>query len=83
MINKKRELNEKKFGSWRELPDGGRKNFNRVKGHRQWTARYVKEVDIEENTIRFYQEIYNQRGELVEIHQKYPEDTGHRKIKEG
>jgi len=28
-------------------------------------------------------QIYNDRGELVEIHQKYPIDTGHRKVKEG
>ena|GEM_PF-6176634 len=28
----------------------------------------------------FYQEIYNSEGELVEIHRKYPVDTGHEKI---
>lgn len=43
-----------------------------------WIARYVKEVDSEEETIRFYQEIYGDAGNLVEIHEKYPEDKGHR-----
>ena len=48
-----------------------------------WSAKYVKEVDEFERTARFYQEIYNDRGKLVEIHEKYPEDKGHRKITEG
>jgi len=45
-------------------------------------ARYVKEVDANEETIRFFQEIYDDRGQLVEIHEKYPQDTGHRRIEE-
>jgi hypothetical protein len=39
-------------------------------------------VTTEERTIRFYQEIYNDQGELIEIHEKYPIDKGHRKLKE-
>ncbi len=48
----KRRENEKKFGKWEKLPDGG--------------CKYI----------------YDDNGILVEIHEKYPEDKGHRKIKE-
>jgi hypothetical protein len=39
-------------------------------------------VNTNEDTVRFYQEIYNARGALVEIHEKYPEDKGHRVVEE-
>lgn len=65
------------------MPDGGRRYWYNVMGYRGWMARYVKEVDLEEKTIRFYQEIYDDKDRLVEIHEKYPEDKGHRSIKEG
>jgi hypothetical protein len=81
MNEQKRQQNEKKFGSWEELPEGGRRYWYEVTGRHGWKARYVKEVDAEETTLKFYQEIYDDRGELVEIHEKYPVDTGHRKIK--
>ncbi len=42
----------------------------------------IKEVDDMEKTLRFYQEIYNSDGVLIEIHQKYPEDRGHRKVRD-
>jgi len=80
-ILRKRRLNEKKFGQWAQLPNGGRKYFYEVMGRRGWKARYVKEVDKNENTIKFYQEIYDENGKLVEIHHKYPKDLGHQKIK--
>ena len=47
-------------------------------GHAGWRARYVKEVDTNEDTTRFRQEIYDDRGRLVELHQNYPIDLGHR-----
>jgi hypothetical protein len=78
----KRRRNERVFENWEELPDGGRRYWYEVTGRLVWKARYVKEVDADENTLRFRQEIYNERGELVEIHEKYPVDTGHRKVKE-
>lgn len=34
-----------------------------------------------EQTLRFYQEIYDNNGMLVEIHEKYPQDKGHKKVK--
>jgi len=46
-----------------------------------WKAKYVKEVDHDEMTTRFYQEIYDDAGNLVEIHEKYPVDRGHQKIR--
>jgi hypothetical protein len=78
----KRRRNERVFENWEELPDGGRRYWYEVTGRLGWKARYVKEVDADENTLRFRQEIYNERGELVEIHEKYPVDTGHWKVKE-
>jgi hypothetical protein len=82
MNERKRRHNEKKSGSWEELPGGGRRYWLEVIGRSGWKAKYVKEVDDEERTIRFYQEIYNDQGELIEIHEKYPIDKGHRKLKE-
>jgi hypothetical protein len=38
------------------------------------------EVDANELTVRFYQEIYDDTGKLVEVHQKYPIDQGHQKV---
>lgn len=43
-------------------------------------ARYVKEVDGEESTIKFYQVIYDGEGLLREVHQKYPVDLGHQPV---
>jgi len=80
---RKRRENERKFGAWDELPDGGRRYFYEVRGRHGWTARYVKEVDASERTIRFYQEIYNETGQLVEIHEKYPVDKGHSRVQGG
>ena len=78
-----REQNERKFPNWIDLPDGGRRYWLDVAGRRGWRARYVKEVDADEQTVSFFQEIYNDRGELVEIHEKFPIDKGHRKVRGG
>ena len=76
----KRRENERKFSTWKELPGGGRRYFYEVQGRYGWKARYVKEVDASETTVKFYQEIYDERGDLVEVHQKYPADRGHRRL---
>ena len=79
MLNqKKRKINEKKFGKWKENQDGSRKYYYEVSGKQGWKAKYVKEVDKNEVTLKFFQEIYNENGILVEIHEKYPEDKGHK-----
>jgi hypothetical protein len=73
----KREQNEAKFGNWNELEDGGRRYWLDVPGRQGWRARYLKEVDRNEATRRFWQEIYNEAGVLVEVHEKFPVDKGH------
>jgi hypothetical protein len=72
-----RRQNEVKFGSWRSLQHGGREYWLDVPGRHGWTARYIKEVDSDEVTLRFLQEIRNDKREVVEVHVKYPEDKGH------
>ena len=79
----KRRANELKFGAWDDLAHGGRRYHCTVAGRSGWTARYVKEVDASEQTLRFYQEIFDEKGMLFEIHEKYPVDKGHRKVPGG
>jgi hypothetical protein len=76
-----RRLNEKKFPHWQKLSHGGRRYWLEIKGKHGWKARYVKEVDSMEETVAFYQEIFDGKGNLVEIHKKFPVDKGHRKVK--
>ena len=73
--------NEKKFTDWKNFGTGGRMYWFDIEGKSGWKARYVKMVDQNETTLRFYQEIYNEKGKLVEIHEKYPIDKGHKKLK--
>jgi hypothetical protein len=75
-----RSQNEKKFGHWDELPGGDRRYRLDVAGRQGWLARYLKDVDAQEVTLRFWQEIYDENGKLVETHEKYPVDEGHRKM---
>lgn len=72
--------NEKKFGSWEELANGGRRYWLDVKGRHGWRARYLKEVTADESTARFWQEIFDDQNRLVEIHEKFPVDKGHQKV---
>ena len=74
-----RAQNERKFGGWENLPDGRRRYWIEVAGRQGWRARYLKEVDVNEVTLRFWQEIYDGQGKLVEIDEKYPLDEGHQK----
>ena len=74
-----RTQNERKFGQWEELSDGGRRYWLDVHGRQEWRARYLKLVDADEITLRFWQEIYDGQGRLSEIHEKYPLDKGHQK----
>lgn len=50
-----------------------------VSGRLDWLARYLKDVDANEMTVRFWQEIYDDKGKLVETHEKFPVDKGHQK----
>jgi hypothetical protein len=78
----KREENEKKFSNFEELPDGSRIYWFVIEGRMGWLAKYLKTVDREETTISFRQEIFDENGILVEVHEKYPIDKGHKKIEE-
>lgn len=80
MGEEKRRENEDKFDHWDDLPNGGRRYVMEVAGRSGWKAIYLKEVDKDEVTVRFWQEIYNEENRLVEIHEKYPVDKGHRKV---
>ena len=51
-----------------------------MSGRQGWRARYLKEVDAQESTLRLWQEIYDDQGKLVEVHEKYPVDKGHQKV---
>ncbi len=42
------------------MPGGGRRYRLDVAGRQGWIARYFKEVDASETTLRFWQEIYNE-----------------------
>lgn len=43
-------------------------------------ARYIKEVDADEKTTRFAQEIYDAGGRFVAAHEKFPVDLGHEQM---
>ncbi len=75
-----REQNERKFSNRENLPSGGRRYWLDISGRQGWKARYVKEVDADEVTVRFYQEIYDGTGKLVEVHHKFPIDQGHQRV---
>jgi hypothetical protein len=74
-----REQNERKFGAWEELPGSGRRYTREYAGRAGGRARYIKEVDASETTIRFAQEVYDRVGRLVSVHEKFPVDLGHKR----
>ncbi len=76
----KRIQDEKKYGTWEELPGGLRRYWFDIKGKDKGRARYYKEVDEDDNIIKFWQEIYDENGKMTEIHEKYPVDKGHIKL---
>jgi len=75
-----RKQNERTFGSWQELSGGGRRYTREYPGRGGGRARYIKEVDAAETTLRFAQEIYDRNGRLVSLHEKFPVDLGHKRI---
>ena len=80
MNNAKRRKNEKQFGNWSETEAGGRIYWVEIVGRFGWKARYIKEVGLEEETLAFRQEIFDENGVLREIHEKFPFDKGHQKL---
>ena len=43
-------------------------------------VKYLKERDAEENTLKFWHEIYDENRSLKETHEKYTVDKGHKKV---
>jgi hypothetical protein len=76
----KRQENERKFSNWEELQDSSRLYWFEIEGRMGWKAKYLKRVDSKEVTLKFWQEIYDELGVFVEVHEKYPIDRGHKKI---
>lgn len=74
-----RVQNERRFESWTVRTGGGRIYQRQVVGRNGWRAIYFKEVNEDEKTVRFWQEIFDSCGNLQEVHEKFPVDTGHRK----
>ncbi len=75
-----RKQNEKDFEHWENLAGGGRRYWFDRQGAIWGVQRIIKIVDQDEKTLFLIQEIYNDEGELVERHQKFPVDTGHEVI---
>ena len=80
MNKKKRDKNEAEFDSWIENKTGNRIYSFEIVGRFGWKARYCKEVNNEEVTLRFWQEVYDDKNVLREMHEKYPKDKGHKKL---
>lgn len=79
MPDKKRIQNEKEYPNWAELEDGKRlywKDINAGDSSGR-KARYEKIVDSDEQTVSFVQKIFDNLGNLTEIHEKFPIDKGH------
>mgnify|MGYP001323176983 CR=1 FL=1 len=77
-----RGQNEHDFPNWDELANGGRRYWVDKPGRVRGFARYVKIVDANEVTQSIVQEIYDNDGNLIERHQKYPVDTGHQSVEQ-
>ena len=75
-----RSQNERKFKDWEDLLNGGRRYVREFVGRGGGRARYIKEVDANERTVRFAQEIYDASGRLVAVHEKFPVDLGHKEL---
>ena len=75
-----RAQNERKFKRWEELPNGGRRYIRDFGGRSGGRARYIKEVDLNERTVRFAQETYDSSGRLIAVHEKFPVDLGHKQL---
>jgi hypothetical protein len=80
MDEKKRKANEAEFDVWLDNEQGGRIYYFEIDCKFGWKAKYIKEVDKDEVTIRFWQEIYDEKNVLREVHEKYPVDKGHKKV---
>jgi len=65
---------------WDELPNGGRCYYRLIRGKVAGYAHYVKIVDADEVTLSIVQEVYDDNGHLIALHEKYPVDKGHQNV---
>ena len=56
----------------RGLPAGGRRFRLEIRCRSGGRAVYFEEFDPAKKTVRFWQEIYDEEGRLVEVHEKFP-----------
>lgn len=68
-----------------KFPDGRIREYGKLRPAKKLGPtigqRYVKEIDpITGDTRRVWMENYNNKGEVIQVHPKYPEDIGHLKI---
>ncbi len=82
MSKKKQKDNEKEYPNMNELGNGGRIYWKEIEAgdNSGKKARYEKTVDKDEQTISFVQKIFDKHGNLLEIHEKFPIDKGHKII---
>jgi hypothetical protein len=84
-VGKTRYRNERDWPNWKDLPNGRRRYWLRRQGTVFGYQVLFKEVIFNpetqlEETARMWQEIYDDADCLIETHEKYPTDTGHRKL---
>jgi hypothetical protein len=56
----------------RGLPAGGRRFRLEIRCRSGGRAVYFEEFDPAKKTVRFWREIYDERGSLVEVHERFP-----------
>ena len=68
------------------MPESSKRRF-RTAGSKETIdfqrATGVSEEGASEKTTKFWQEVFDDKGNLVEIHEKYPVDNGHVKVPGG
>ena len=80
---RRRRRHERKWRHWDELPEGVRVYWRERPGARSGRQRPILVVGADEVTLQMAQLIYDHEGVLIEWHQKYPVDFGHRRSGDG
>jgi len=83
-VEKKRIENERKFSHGEKLPNGDRKYGYEIIGKFGYKARYVKEVNRKEETVRFRYRNFNNFSGLLSSkfrQTRYQKSGGSRRVK--
>jgi hypothetical protein len=67
-----REQNERTFGSWQELPGGGRRYTREYAGRAGGRARYIKEVDAAEQLFALRRKSTTEMAGLCQCMRSFP-----------